>query len=386
MPRPDRDIDVLFVLNYYAPYVSGLTDVVRMVAESLAAEGRRVVVVAQKHDDSLPSHEVLAGVEVVRCAVQLRIGKGLLSASFPVVAARYARRSRVVNMHLPMLESGVVAAIARTGTPVISTYNCDVTLGSSAFERFQMAAMDASCRAAVRLSTVTVVTTFDYATHSRLASTLRRGHLEEIPPPTRDRTGGSPTFRHGDGLHVGFLGRIVEEKGIGYLVDGFRALDDPDARLLIGGDFAAVAGGSVIEEVRRRIGGDDRITVLGFVAEESIPDFYASLDIFALPSINALEAFGIVQVEAMRAGAPAIASDLPGVRTPVERTGFGRIVPRRDAPAITRAIESIRSDTLDRVEGARIAGELYSRETVVSQYRDLFDRTALESIGSATSA
>ncbi|WP_307786048.1 glycosyltransferase family 4 protein [Rathayibacter sp. SD072] len=385
MPRPDRDIDVLFVVNYYAPYVSGLTDVVRMVAESLAAEGVRVAVVAQKHDDSLPSQEVIAGVEVRRCAVQVRIGKGLLSASFPVVAARYARRSRVVNMHLPMLESGVITAVVRTGTPVVSTYHCDVTLGAGAFDRFQMAAMDASCRAAIRLSAATIVTTLDYASRSRLAATLQRGRLEEIPPPTRDRTGGSAAFRTGAGLHVGFLGRIVEEKGIGYLVDGFRALDDPDARLLIGGDFAAVAGGSVIEEVRRRIGGDDRISVLGFVAEESIPDFYASLDVFALPSINALEAFGIVQVEAMRAGAPAIASDLPGVRTPVQRTGFGRIVPRRDAQAITRALESIREDGLDRVEGARIAEELYSRETVVAQYRELFESVSLESNGSTTS-
>jgi hypothetical protein len=60
-----------------------------------------------------------------------------------------------------------------------------------------------------------------------------------------------------DGPHIGFLGRIVREKGLEHLVRAFRALPDPDARLLIGGDYSHVAGGSVISQVRTAMGDDD---------------------------------------------------------------------------------------------------------------------------------
>ncbi len=55
--------------------------------------------------------------------------------------------------------------------------------------------------------------------------------------------------------------------------------------------------------------------------EERLGDFYASLDVFTLPSVNAFEAFGIVQAVAMLAGVPVLSSDIPGVRQPVEH-GF----------------------------------------------------------------
>ena len=42
--------DVTIVLTYYLPYTSGLTEVARTVAEGLAARGRRVAVVACRHD------------------------------------------------------------------------------------------------------------------------------------------------------------------------------------------------------------------------------------------------------------------------------------------------------------------------------------------------
>ena len=155
-------------------------------------------------------------------------------------------------------------------------------------------------------------------------------NMVAIPPPCLPVRAAEPTYRRGRGFHVGFLGRIVEEKGVEHLVDAFLALDDPDARLLIGGEHESVAGGSVVARVRAHAGDDDRIHLLGFVPDQRLAEFYASIDAFALPSVNAFEAFGIVQVVGMLAGVPALVSDLPGVRLPVARTGFGRIVPAAD--------------------------------------------------------
>jgi glycosyltransferase involved in cell wall biosynthesis len=67
-----------------------------------------------------------------------------------------------------------------------------------------------------------------------------------------------------------------------------------------------------------------------------INDFYASIDVFALPSVA--ESFGIAQVEAMMAGVPSVTTDLPGGRYPVTSTSFGQVVPARDDAALERAI------------------------------------------------
>lgn len=365
--------DVLIALNYYAPYVSGLTNVARDVAVGLVGRGYRVKVVTTRHDPALPAEEVLDGVEVERAPVLARVGKGVVSPAFLNRAARASAAARVTNLHLPMLEAGLLAG--RVRSPLAVTYHCDVSLPGGVVNTVQRAGVDAASRRALRRADAVVVTSEDYARHSRLWPAMQ-GRRVVIPPPCHERPGGQPRFREGPGLHVGFLGRIVEEKGLQYLVRGFRQFAAPDSRLLIGGDFANVAGGSVVEEVRRAVDGDPRVHLLGFLPDDAIADLYASLDVFALPSVNAFEAFGIVQVEAMMAGVPVIASDLPGVRTVVQDTGFGVVVPRRDPAAIADGLRRLAAAPPDRAAGAARARELYAAGTVVDAYEQLFTSLA----------
>jgi glycosyltransferase involved in cell wall biosynthesis len=368
--------DLCIVLTYYSPYVSGLTNVARDLAEGLAARGWRVCVVASKHDPELATHEFVNGVEVIRAPVLAKVGKGTIGLNLTRLALREMARSTVVNLHLPLVEAGLLARLSPV--PVVSTYHCDVSLptGDGPLVRrlvnaAQHRAIDFSSRVALRRSAAAVVSSEDYARHSRMWSAID-GRMVAVPPPCPPRGAGHPTFRRGEGLHVGFLGRIVEEKGVEHLVDAFLALDDPDARLLVGGDYLDVAGGSVAERVRRHIGDDPRIAMLGFIPEEDLDDFYASLDVFALPSVNAFEAFGIVQVVAMMAGVPALVSDLPGVRTVVEETGFGEVVAPRDVPGLTAALARLRDDPPDAAHGAATASARYSVEAVLDAYDAVF--------------
>jgi len=376
----DQRNDLVIVLTYYTPYVSGLTNVARDLAEGLAARGWRVCVVASKHDPALPTHEVVHGVRVVRAPVLARVGKGTIGLNLTRLALREMRRSTVANLHLPLVEAGLLARLSPI--PVVSTYHCDVSLPTGegpmllrAINTLQHGAIDLSSRIALRRSAAAVVSSEDYARHSRMWSAID-GTMVAVPPPCPPRAPGRPTYRRGHGFHVGFLGRIVEEKGVEHLVDAFRALDDPDARLLIGGDFEGVAGGSVVETVRRHIGDDPRITMLGFLPDAELDDFYASLDAFALPSVNAFEAFGIVQVVAMMAGVPAVVSDLPGVRTVVENTGFGAVVAPRDVAGLAAALARLRDDPPDRAAGSASAAALYSVESVLDAYDAVFTKAA----------
>jgi glycosyltransferase involved in cell wall biosynthesis len=367
--HPDR-LDVVMALTYYAPYVSGLTQAAQWVAEELVVRGHRVHVVTTHHDEATPLTEAVGGVEVQRVPVALRVGKGALAPGFSRSVRAAARSADVVNLHLPMLEAGLVAGL--TGrVPVVSTYQCDVNLSDSLVDRLQVAALDASSRRALRRS-VPVFSSRDYAASSRVAGAA--ADVVEVPPPCKARTGGRPSFRDGPGRHVGFLGRLVAEKGVEHLVDAFRQAAGPEDRLLIGGDHTRVAGGSVVDEIRRRAGDDPRIRLLGFLPDEQLADFYASLDVFVLPSVNSLEAFGIVQVEAMLTGVPVIASDLPGVREPVRRTGFGIVVPPGRRDALAEALGARVPLAPD--EGARRAAATYGLSATVDAYEALFSRVA----------
>lgn len=70
--------------------------------------------------------------------------------------------------------------------------------------------------------------------------------------------------------------------------------------------------------------GPDHWEFLGLLSQDQMPAFFAACNLLVVPSLNSTESFGLVQVEAMLCGTPAIASDLPGVRQPPRMTGMGR--------------------------------------------------------------
>src|SRR5438094_10556768 len=62
----------------------------------------------------------------------------------------------------------------------------------------------------------------------------------------------------------------------------------------------------------------DRVRFLGRISDNRLPEVYAACDVFVLPSVSRLEAFGIVALEAMATGKPVIVADIPGVREMIE--------------------------------------------------------------------
>ena len=122
--------------------------------------------------------------------------------------------------------------------------------------------------------------------------------------------------------------------------------------------------------------GDPRVSLLGFVPDERLADFYASLDVFALPSVNAFEAFGIVQVVAMLSGVPVVASDLPGVRTVVAETGFGTVVPPGDVGALTAALARLRDAPPDATAGRAAAARRFSVDATLDAFEIVLTKAA----------
>jgi glycosyltransferase involved in cell wall biosynthesis len=369
VPKP-KEFDVTVALDYYAPYVSGLTEAARMIAEGLAERGWKIAVACTQRDPSWPKYEQINGVHVYRAPVLGKVSRAVISPGMPLLANKLANRSKLLHLHLPLPEAALMVG-DRPATKIASTYHIDAFLPDGPANRAAVRLTDLAARRALRRSDLIIVNSEDQARGSRLWPTIRQRALRPITSPCADRRGGSPTLRDGAGLHVGFMGRIIEDKGIKYLIRAFRKIADPKARLLIAGDYDNVAGGSNIAALRVEAGDDQRIRFLGLLRGQRIQDFYASIDVFALPSVS--ESFGIVQAEAMMTGVPSVTTDLAGGRYPVTATGFGKVVPVGNPDALRHAIVELgRLPESQRRIGQRKAMDMFGVESCVDAYEDAF--------------
>ena len=86
-----------------------------------------------------------------------------------------------------------------------------------------------------------------------------------------------------------------------------------------------------------------RVHLLGAVPNVDVPPIHAACDLYLGPATGG-ESFGIVLVEAMAAGLPVVATDIPGYDEVVTDGVDGLLVPPRDAEALAAAAGRVLDD------------------------------------------
>ena len=179
------------------------------------------------------------------------------------------------------------------------------------------------------------------------AETLRgkgyRGRLAVIP-----QFGTSPLlFRPPETsaarpFTVGYIGRLVAEKGVDLLLRAVAALaDDTRLRVIGGGKDAAR-----LRALAQELGIAARVDFIGQLPSADLPAEYHKLDALALPSLtrrNWKEQFGRVLVEAMASGVPVVGSDSGAIPGVIGEAGL--VLPEGDVKALAHALERLRDDS-----------------------------------------
>ena len=170
-----------------------------------------------------------------------------------------------------------------------------------------------------------------------------------IPPPPdpAELERIRAAHRRAEGPLLLFAGRLVEEKGLGDLLDAMTTIrsDQPDATLLVVGEGQERKR---FEQQATDLGLGDSVCFLGWIQPESLPAYMAAADIFVAPSKTGrdgwVEGQGLTIVEAMLCGTPVVASRSGGIVDTIDDGETGLLVEEASPQAIAEAVRRHLSD------------------------------------------
>ncbi|MFZ5376692.1 MAG: glycosyltransferase family 4 protein [Patescibacteria group bacterium] len=339
---------IVFFATYYYPYISGITTYPKKILDHLAKKNE-VTVLTFKHSAHLPDSEFVDGVEVIRMPYNLRVSKGFISFQSINYFWKYAQYADRILLNFPNAEGLVLAVLAKFfKKKLFGIFHCRVFLDKSIFLRLAALVINTSVWLQMIFTDKIIIYTWDYFLSMKWESFFKNKAVQCLPPVESLKI-NTTYFRElskkkENKKWVGFAGRIAQEKGLEYLIKAVSNLNDKNVELVFAGPSSMEVIGedryhSKIINLIKNAG--IKVHFLGTLNGGKLGAFYRVIDLLALTSINQTEAFGMVQVESILSGTPVVASDLPGVKQPIELLQMGRLVKPRSIDEIVNAIQEI---------------------------------------------
>jgi glycosyltransferase involved in cell wall biosynthesis len=371
----------------FPPYPGGAGNTAFRFAREQAERGHHVEVFTASAPGTAPDP---GAVEVHRINPVFAIGNAPLIPSLARVEG-----FDVVHLHYPFIFGaeltllGRLARRRRRQALLLHYKNRLVGKGprGALFEAYEHTVAPALIRAADRVCVLSV-------DHAQSISYLRRTgersseKLVEMPngvdtelfSPGPDASGLRERLGIGaDAVVAAFVATLDlahHFKRVDVAIDGLARLGDERVHIVVAG------GGELLDGFRDRAkaaGVGDRVHFLGAVPHAELPDVLRASDLFLLTT-EPPESFGIVLIEAMACGLPAIATDYPGVRAVVDPE-TGVLVERGNPDAVAAALrELVRTGPERRAEVGAAGRAKAEREWSWPSLLERMDRAYAEAI------
>ena len=279
-----------------------------------------------------------------------------------------------MHTHIPTPWSADISALVSLlkRKPLIVTYHNDLTgqgIGGPIARLYNCTLLHLVLRRA-RKVIITQPKYLEYSKHLK----WHKEKLKTLPLGVTMPQGIGEDRRITD--HIAFmsvLDKYHEYKGLDVLLDAIAIVKDrrPQVRLSVGG------GGELISKYRQLaegLGISNSVKFLGFLPDNDLAEFYSSSSVFVLPSLNRLEGFGIVALEALSYATPVITTHFAGSSEFITKNKAGLIVPPGDPAPLAEAIVTLLEDR----EEARLMG---LRGAAAVNHDFSWDSIALQMIG-----
>lgn len=380
-------LKILIILLYYHPHSTGLTHYARMLAEELVCRGHEVTVVASCHSRELPLGESeLNGVRVVRLWAPIALSRGRIMPTYPWAINRLLREHDVVNIHVPLLETALVAFLAgKAGIKLIPTHHGDLILPESPINNMITRIMFAFYKYMAKRVPCIIGLSNDYADNSYYLQPFRDKVRIIYPPMIIPEPEPAVVkqlrekWRHDGGPLIGYAGRFVQEKRPDLLIRSLEVINGkhPNARVVFAGEYNISYEGTwrrhqdLVERYQ------SQLVFLGLIRDkQELANFYAACDVLVMPSDS--DCFPLVQGEAMLCGTPVVMTDIAGGRVAVKLSGMGKLAKPGDPRSIGETTLAVLENP-DRYTRTRdfIRG-IFSFEETVNRYESIFYEHARE--------
>jgi glycosyltransferase involved in cell wall biosynthesis len=370
---------------------------VAALAAGLAERGHDVTVYSRRDTTSAPTRVRTAHgyvVEHVPAGPPSDVPKDELLPHMPAFAAYLRRRwdeqpVDVVHAHFWMSGVASVEAAAGSGVPVLQTFHALGTV-----KRRQQGPRDTSPPSRVGLERM-LCRTVDRVVATCTDEVAELRALGMAPDRARVIPCGVDTdaFRplpvaRGPRPRLLVIGRLVERKGVGNVIEAVAEL--PDVELLVAGGPAQELLGTDpqarrLRALARRRGVADRVRFLGGVRRPDVPALMASADVVV--AVPWYEPFGIVPLEAMACGRPVVGSAVGGLLDTIVPGVTGELVPPRRPDQLVPVLRDLLADRARRdrygAAGRARAVATYQWRQVVAATEQVYAEVALERLASS---
>lgn len=180
-------------------------------------------------------------------------------------------------------------------------------------------------------------------------------------------------FNQGKKKVILFVGRLVEIKGVHYLISAMQRID---ALLIIVGD-----GPLKSELMEQGKAYEGKVRFLGSKSHQELPQIFASSDVFVIPSITdsrgAQEGMPTVIFEAMASGLPVIGTRTGGIKEIIQDGKNGLLCEEKSMVQLADCINRILNDEMfseKLAEGAKKTVEKYSYSYIADEYKELLKK------------
>jgi glycosyltransferase involved in cell wall biosynthesis len=302
-----NSLSICMVSDDFLPSATGVGSHLQVVAAELAKRGHQVAVITARQPNQ-PQFEIWQGVRIYRTRTIKLFGfyQAMPSVADVKKILDEVKPDRIHYHYLSFLLLRVLKISLKMGIPSVYTYHMsEVVLTQPWCMR--------PFRSIIAKKIVSSCNQFDHiiSVSKNLANKLPKTGIKKpityiSNPIIFSSKNDFVVNKKSENFTILFAGRLDPEKNIPYLFRAFKKLLEtkPEAKLLIAGRGTQLNN---LEKLSVELGIQNKITFLGFLTHEALSKYYASCDVFVLPSI--FETQGLVAMEAMWFGKPVIVTD-----------------------------------------------------------------------------